>query len=520
VISGTRTIIRWVFGGVNWLLPSLFDLFFLVYLGYAFAHFGPLISTDGDPARQLTIGRYILATSTIPRLDLFSHTRAGEPFLAYEWLAEVASAASYAAFGLAGPVLLYGGLIGTTFGILFLALRARGHGLLLSAAVVSLAATTSRIGWVARPHVWTYLGTVLCWTLLDAWSWGRVSPRWLWLLPALTLIWVNLHGGFLVAWLLMGTYLAASMLRWWTGTPEIGAAAAVRLRELVPVTLASVLIVVVNPFGVEMLAHVFTFVGHQFVHVTDEFLSPEFHSGRATLFLIMLLAVLAALAFSRRKLSLEEGALLIIFTTASLYAIRNIPLFAIVAAPILVVELEALPRLEGRWGAAAARIGEWLRRRSAVAAAGDARRHRGGTAALVLAGCCLLAASQWRAGLAPLGAAFDPALMPVAAADYVHTNPPPGNMLNSLRWGGYLLYRLWPEQRVFIDGQTDFFGDEMVHEYIQVTELSEGWEEILNRYRVGWVIFETSSPLVRHLASTEQWRRVHEDPLATVLVRR
>ncbi len=513
-----RAAIRVLLGSLDWLLPSFFDLFFLLYLGYAIVRVGTVISTDGDPARQLTIGQYILATGTIPRVDLFSHTKAGEPFLAYEWLAEVLSAASYAAFGLAGPVLLYGALIGTTFGILLLALRARGHGLLLSASVVSLAAATSAIGWVARPHVWTYLGTVLCWALLDAWRAGRLSPGRLWLLPPLTLIWANLHGGFLVAWLLIGTYFAADVARWLTGTQETRAAALARLRQLIPPTVAALLIVVVNPFGLEMLAHVFNFFGHRFLQVTDEFLSPEFHSGRATLFLIMLLATLAALGFSRRVLSLEQGALLIIFTAAAHYAIRNIPLFAIIVAPILVAQLEALPRLEVRGGVAAS-IGAWLRKRSAAATAGDAQRHPGVIAGLALAALCFTAASQWRAGQVPLGAGFDPTQMPVAAAEYARANPPAGNMFNSFAWGGYLLHRLWPQQRVFIDGQTDFFGDEIVHHYMTVAALGEGWAELLDRYHVGWVIFETDSPLVRHLKSTGGWVVVHEDPLATVLVR-
>ncbi len=510
---------RLLVGGLDWLLPSFFDLFFLLYLAYAIVRFGSLISTDGDPARQLTIGQYILANGAIPRVDLFSHTKAGEPFLAYEWLAEAASAASYAAFGLAGLMLLNGTLIGVTFGILLLALRARGHGLLLSTAVISLAAATSAIGWVARPHLWTYLGTVLCWALLDAWHAGRLSPRWLGLLPPLLLLWANLHGGFLVGWLLIGTYFAADVARWLTGRRETAAAARARLLQLVPPAIAAMVVVLVNPFGLELVGHVFNFFGHRFLQVTDEFLSPEFHSGRATRFLIMLLALLAALGFSRRRLALEEGALLIVATAAALYAIRNIPLFAILTAPVLVAQLEALPSPLERPGMTIARIGAWLRKRGATAAAGDARRHPGVAAALVVVALGCIAASQWRAGQVPLGAAFDPTQMPVAAADYARANPPVGNMFNSFRWGGYLLHRLWPQQRVFIDGQTDFFGDEIVHQYLTVVTLGDGWEEVLDRYRVGWVIFETDSALVRKLKSTSGWVAAYEDPLATVLIR-
>src|SRR5688572_11906804 len=120
----------------RWIFPSVADLLFLVCLLTAVSQPGPLLSTDGDPARQLTIGEYIISTGTLPRSNLFSHTLADEPFVPYEWLAEVVNALTYRAFGLAGMALVHGALVGLTFSVLFVALRARGHGFLLSTAVV------------------------------------------------------------------------------------------------------------------------------------------------------------------------------------------------------------------------------------------------------------------------------------------------------------------------------------------------------------------------------------------------
>ena len=78
-----------------------------------------MISADGKAARHLTVGEYILATRSVPGQDLFADAMAGTPFVPYEWLAEVASAASYRLAGLAGPVLLHGTAIGVTFAPLF-----------------------------------------------------------------------------------------------------------------------------------------------------------------------------------------------------------------------------------------------------------------------------------------------------------------------------------------------------------------------------------------------------------------
>src|SRR4051794_20211473 len=101
-----------------WLVPSLAQVIFLSCLLLALKFGSMMVSADGDPGRHLAVGQHILASGAIPREDIFSHTMAGEPFVPYEWLAEVASAASYRWAGLAGPVLLHGSLIGLSFAIL------------------------------------------------------------------------------------------------------------------------------------------------------------------------------------------------------------------------------------------------------------------------------------------------------------------------------------------------------------------------------------------------------------------
>ena len=105
------------------------------------------------------------------------------------------------------------------------------------------------------------------------------------------------------------------------------------------------------------------------------------------------------------------------------------------------------------------------------------------------------------------------------AAAYLRGNPPEGNGFNQLRWGGYLIHELWPSHRVFIDGQTDFYGEALALEYLNVVELSEGWREVLDRHRVRWVIYDTDSPLVRQLAGSPGWRVLYQDSVATVLAR-
>jgi hypothetical protein len=112
---------------------------------------------------------------------------------------------------------------------------------------------------------------------------------------------------------------------------------------------------------------------------------------------------------------------------------------------------------------------------------------------------------------------FDPNKFPVQAVDWLKKNPQEGNMFNNFIWGGYLLYRLWPEQTVFIDGQTDFYGEALSREYTQVMMLDKGWEAILAKYEVSWVIVQSDKPLVKALQDEMSWVIVYHDDTATIL---
>ena len=131
----------------------------------------------------------------------------------------------------------------------------------------------------------------------------------------------------------------------------------------------------------------------------------------------------------------------------------------------------------------------------------------------------MLAALQARAGGAPLGVRIDPTTQPVAAVRYLEAHPSQGNVFNNLAWGGYLLLEQWPLQRVFIDGQTDFYGEALTREYLDVVALAAGWEAVLDRHDVAWVLFPTDSALVRRLADTPGWRAAYRDDQATILIR-
>ena len=90
-------------------------------------------------------------------------------------------------------------------------------------------------------------------------------------------------------------------------------------------------------------------------------------------------------------------------------------------------------------------------------------------------------------------------------------------MFNNFAWGGYILYRSWPQETVFIDGQTDFYGEFLAREYTKVMAVDEGWEATLKNYDVSWIIVPPHEPLVKALQNEKEWVIVYQDDTAAIV---
>ena len=497
---------------LRWVMPSVADLIFLALLGVlVFTPLSVKLLGDAGIGWHIRNGQQILATHTIPRFDSFSSSLWLHWF-AWEWLYDIAVGQLEAWCGLNGVVWLTAVVIATVFALTFRLAVSRGTNLLLALLLTLLAMSASMIHFLARPHVLSWLFALAWFWVLDSTDRNGLRSqrgRWLWALPLSMLLWVNVHGGFLLGFVLLGIYWLASLWTWMT-MRETGLqdalekiASGQRVRQLTGVGLLSIAASFISPYGWKLHAHIYRYLSNRFLmdHI-DEFQSPNFHGIAQRCFLALLLIAIAALAAGARKLKLSEILLALFAVYAGLYASRNIPLSSVF---LVLIVGPVLPSLKS-WGL--------VRRMSAV----DSHLRGHFWPMFATAVVLLLAANGGRAGSALLmNAHFDPEKMPVEAVNFIQQSGVKVPVLSVDYWGGYLIYRLYPHNKVVIDDRHDMYGEPHLRFYLAMVRGEPGWEGLLKGHSC--LLVPRRAALAAMVSETPGWNSVYSDDVAIVFVR-
>ena len=377
---------------------------------------------------------------------------------------------------------------------LFARLLARGAGLAVALAATMAAVSASSIHYLARPHVFSILLYAVALWVLER---DRAHPDGrVWLLVPLTALWTNLHAGF-VAWFVTLAALVAveAVEREW-----------VRVRRYSLLGAACAAASLLNPYGWKLHAHVVEYLNSQWIlqHV-QEFQSPNIRSEGMVVYALLLLAAVALAARADRF----EAVLVLLWSFASMRSARHIPLFALVAAPVVA------DGAAGLWRRAAERRGS----RSAMALLRDFALDMGRAprASVWLAAAAVLAVAA-----APAGG-FPNSRFPVTAVErnLVRLAPvgAPPRILTSDQWSDYLIFRLYPRQRVFFDGRSDFFGPQLGGDYRTLFAAGQGWRELLDQYHFQLALLPHDWPLSTMLEREPGWHKVYGDGVAVLYAR-
>jgi hypothetical protein len=484
----------------RFLLPSIGDVVFVIIFSVALILGAGLTHRDGDFAKHLRVGQTILEEGRLPTVDVYSHTMTGGEMVPYEWLAQTAFAATERWFGFDGLGVLTALVSAAPWAILYRWLIKRGTPIFLSVVLALLGAAASMIHWAARPHMFTWLFVVVWVILLEDLRRGNRAQVWA-LLP-LAMIWVNTHGGFIVGYILIGTYLFGSLVNGLLDNKRDRGRDYAIAKHLSIVLVGTVAFSFVNPRGFQVVAHPFLhLLGDDFLFdFTREFNSPDFHNLFFWPFLAMILLTVL-LSFRWHPTTLLLAAF---WTLSGLYSFRNIPLYALVLTPIIADAVTPLwrairlPTVSPRWRELAAM------ERNVV----------GGSLSIVLIAFTMFSMTR----SADSAYQFSQPPFPVEAVETVEESLPGSRVFNQFIWGGYLVYCCHPHIPVFIDGQTDYYGPELTREYDRAIRGLPEWREVFRDHGIDWVLISPETGLAQVLAEAGDWVESYRDETAVVFV--
>ncbi|MBN2389065.1 MAG: hypothetical protein JXB85_18760 [Anaerolineales bacterium] len=455
---------------------------------------------DPDFWWHLRTGQWIAENQSTPRSDPFSYTNFGKEWVAHEWLSELVIYGLHQMGGFGLLIVIFALIITVAFGLVYL--RSEGQPYVAGFALL-LGALATAPTWGVRPQIFSFLLSSLFLLLLDRFDeTGKHSP--LIPLPFLMLLWVNLHAGFALGIGLIGVYGASELV-------HLVKALVARSRPdqvqafrrglaLGIVILLSGLAVLINPNGTRMFIYPFeTLHSPSMQQFIQEWFSPDFHLPEWQPLAWLLVILIAAGLLGRQPVRIPHLLLTLIFAYATLRSMRHVPLFALAAIPLLAGQ-----------AAGVLRPGPRVRKAALLP----------GWAGPLLLAFLLLAVGFQATAVLQEQPTSESEAYPVAAVDWIITHQPEGNIYNTYGWGGYLIWRLYPDYLVYIDGRADLYGDEFIYDYLEIYRAEPGWQARLEASGVTLALLEPTSPLANAMLASSEWQVVYANDDSVLLQER
>jgi hypothetical protein len=471
----------------------------LLFIGLFIMAIRPI--ADPDFWWHLRTGELISQTHTIPHSDPFSFTNNGKAWIAHEWLSELFFYILYKIGGFATLIIFFSLIITSAFFFCYLRFPADTRPY-IAGFVLLLGAITTAPTWGVRPQMISLLITSVFLFLLDRYK-SENKLKYIVPLPLIALVWVNLHAGYFLGLAIIGLYVIGGLIEILIGEFSHKAGSTQpTLKSLIALSIVlgtCFLAALVNPNGLRIITYPFqTLVSPSMQKLIQEWFSPDFHllqwQPLAWIFLLMI----GIGMMGKKSISITKILLVLILGYAALRSMRNIPLFAIAAVPVLaeqvgsIVKFHAMSQLPGR-------LFRWI-----------------GLFLIVLA---LLVSGLRFIQVVSQQPDTEASSFPKAAVDWIQANNPPSNIFNTYGWGGYLIWRLYPSYKVFIDGRADVYGDEFIFNFISLQNAETGWDGKLDDQHINTILIEPDVPLAKVLRLSPKWKIAYEDKTSIIFIR-
>jgi hypothetical protein len=229
----------------------------------------------------------------------------------------------------------------------------------------------------------------------------------------------------------------------------------------------------------------------------QEWFSPDFHLLQWQPLAWLILLLIGVGMIGKKSISITNILLALILGYAALRSMRNIPLFAIVAIPVLAEQTGSIIKFRPDVSPPG-RLFKWI---TPVLL----------TCLLLITGLRFLQANQEQSST-------EARSFPKSAVDWILVNKPQSNLYNAYGWGGYLIWRLYPTYSVYIDGRADVYGDTFIFDFMSLQNAESGWENKFESQNVNTVLIEPHTPLANILRQSAHWKIAFEDNVSIIFV--
>jgi hypothetical protein len=479
-----------------WIKPTLLALTAVLFLTWFTGEIA-----DTDIWLHLMTGRHTLEHRALTVPDPFCYTSSmnspafpGEAKtryfnLTHEWLAQMSMYVIHAATGFPGLVLLRAVLLIVFCGLVGLMVWWRTAGFYRSLAGAIAAGAVAINFQQSRPFLITFLFLAVTMAVLE-------RRRWMWCLPVVFLVWANCHGGYFMGWAMLGAYCLETLLT--PKKPWSARFADPEVRKLWIVAIVCFLVSGINPNGFRVIEIMMKYRSSGIQSTNLEWQYPAFWEPSA--YSLVLFGAPLMLVLSRRRTRPVDWILFVVFGAASLLAVRNTILMGLVGAVLMFAYLPP-------WKRAIPAVAEY-------AAAGALAI----AVALGLIGghAFQLRAADW--------------MLPSGAAHFLKAHQVSAPIFNTYENGGYLVWRLWPLQRDFLDprGLSEQAYLDYAHILNNDPTPGQSAEEMLRKYGMDVIVmngFDRFSGTVFNIAAAlaspaqKEWKLVQADDKGVVFMR-
>lgn len=530
---------------------SLFFLFIILSLKEV---------VSSDVGFDLKGGEYIFQNHRVPVYDPFSYTASHHVYLDSHWLFQLVLFIIYSLSGVSGIILFKTLVLLATFVLIFrIGYKREYHIIFVIFSLLCFLIVNERS--LVRSEIMTFLFLALYLYILHQYKYRRT--KWVLLLPVLQMIWVNMHGLFVLGIVLLFIYdfsefiLAKIKLPYgWNDEYTITGKS---YFNLCIITFLSIAACFITPYGYRGLfysLYLFKEIGANaglIVKNVTELMPPfsKYNPGAIQIisfYKLLILASISSFLLNFKRLRLSHLFIYCAFFYLSLLANRNIALFAIICMPIMAINTsEAFlrtapfihqpfdaPRPKGRGllrvilsGAFYPALKGWAWRRrmyqrlKAVAKFSYAFFFIAFLSFAVFFSYHVISNKYYvqRGDTTRFGFGFSKLEFPEDAIGFIKENNICGPIFNTSKFGGYLIWKFYPDRKVFIDGRWEVYGEDFVHAYALSLSDYRIFSALVKRYHINCVLLENRLSLCSRLYKEKDWVLVYLDGLAAIFVK-